>query len=134
MEDMQFRSYVEKAVVLLPDEFKRKLDNVTIFIQEFATSEQLSHLGESASPYHLLGLYQGIGQTRRASYGVGGALPDRITIFKKPILMRAQSETHLVELIRDTVWHEIGHHFGMNEEEIREAEKERLTKRKRNNI
>lgn len=125
MEDEQFKTYIEKAVALLPEEFRRKMDNVAIFIQEFAKSEELIRLGPSTSPYHLLGLYQGIAQTRRGHYGVSETLPDRITIFKQPILMRARSEAHLIELIRNTVWHEIGHHFGMNEEEIREAEKVR---------
>ncbi len=132
MENEQFQIFIDRAIKQLPKEFRERMDNVTIFIEEYATPEQLHHLGPSTSPYHLLGLYQGIAQTRRGHYGIGETLPDRITIFKMPILMRAHDEEHLVELIRSTVWHEIGHHFGMSEEEIREAESVRSKNGKSN--
>lgn len=129
MEDDVFKLYVEEAVALLPREFREKLNNVSIFIQDYPTQEQLASLGPSASPLHLLGQYKGVPLINRGHYGIGGALPDTIFIFKMPILSKVRSETELVELIRDTVWHEIGHHFGMSEKEIREAEEVRRNKK-----
>jgi predicted Zn-dependent protease with MMP-like domain len=70
---------------------------------------------------HLLfGLYEGIPKTKRWEYGQ--VLPDKITIFKNPIEKYAQSEKEIANIIRDTIWHEIAHHFGMDEKEVKEAE------------
>lgn len=109
---MEFEEYVDEAIKGLPKEFREKLDNVSVFVEDWPRNN---------AP--LLGLYEGIPKTRRGSYGVGGAVPDKITLFKYPILSIAHSPEHLIKLIRDTLYHEIGHHFGMSEEDIRKASK-----------
>ena len=69
----------------------------------------------------LLGLYQGIPQTKRRNYGVGPTLPDKITIFKYPLLRISRSYEEAIANIKATVIHEIAHHFGMSEEDIHKA-------------
>lgn len=129
MENDLFLTYVNSAVEGLPKEFKGKLDNVEIFVEDYPSPQQIRTLKIREGRMYLLGLYEGIPQTRRGgNYGIGGAIPDRITIFKYPILSIVQNEEELIDQIQSTVLHEIGHHFGMSEKEIRNAEKERKRK------
>jgi predicted Zn-dependent protease with MMP-like domain len=70
----------------------------------------------------LFGLYEGIPKTRRGNnYSL--VLPDKITIFKRPLEAVARDEAHLVELVKNTVWHEVAHHFGLSDEEIHRRER-----------
>jgi len=108
-----FESIVKQVVDSLPDEFKSKLDNVSVVVKDHPPSP------------HLLGLYQGIPQTQRKYYGIGGPLPDKITVFKIPIQNMARNRSELVQIIYDVVVHEIAHHFGMSEAEVRKAEQKR---------
>lgn len=108
---------VDAAIESIPKEFQEKFDNVDIFIEDWPTLEQL----QRANARMLLGLYEGTPQNRRAHYGIGPTLPDRITIFREPIVRIARSRPHIKKIVRDTVLHEVGHHFGMSEEEIRKA-------------
>ncbi len=120
----EFTNYVNKALEELPAEFKEKLDNVNIFVEDYPTREQFVKLRMRPEHTLLLGLYEGIPQTKRGNYGQG-VLPDKITLFKMPILSLAQNREHLVQLIKDTLFHEVGHHFGMSEKEIRDAQSKR---------
>ena len=113
----EFDKLVDEAVESIPKEFRKKLDNVDVFIEDWPTWEQL----EKLKARMLLGLYEGVPQTRRGNYGMGATLPDRITIFRGPIVRIATSFSHIKRLVKDTVLHEVGHHFGMSEEEIRKA-------------
>lgn len=123
----EFGKYVDEAVEQLPEEFRERLDNVAIFVEDFPTREQIIKFRLREERRMLLGLYEGIPQTQRGiRYGIGGAVPDKITVFRYPILSLAQSREHLIELIRDTVYHEIGHHFGMSEEDIERAQSDRM--------
>lgn len=118
----EFDSLVKSAVKELPKEFRERLSNVDIFVEDFPTPEQLYKL-RMRRGHTLLGLYEGIPQTKRGSgYGVGGTLPDKITLFKQAIFSVSENETDLIEQIRETLFHEIGHHFGMSEEELRKAQ------------
>jgi predicted Zn-dependent protease with MMP-like domain len=126
MENDLFLKYVNKAVEELPSEFKEKMDNVSIFVEDYPTELQISKLRVREGKMYLLGLYEGIPQTiRGGGYGIGGAMPDKITIFKYPILAIVKSEEELIDQIQSTVLHEIGHHFGMSEKQIRNAENQR---------
>jgi len=119
MNDEKFEKLIEIALETLPKEFKEKLENVSIIIQEWPNNLQMrKHVGGKGL---LLGLYEGIPQTRRGSYGIGGPLPDKITIFKIPILMISKSADDVKINVRETVVHEIAHHFGMNDMEIKSA-------------
>ena len=126
MDDEQFSRYVDEAIASLPQEFREKLDNVAVVVDEYPTALQLQKLKMRDGSMLLLGLYEGIPQTKRnAGYGVGGTLPDKITIFKQPILQVTRSEQETVAQIRSTVLHEIAHHFGMDEKAVRQAELKR---------
>ena len=140
MDDDVFEGLVDKAVDEIPEEFKDKMENVSILTQDWPSGYQEDKLGggsQSDSNVNqrrqrrlIFGLYEGIPQTRRGSYGVGGALPDKITIFKIPILMISRTYEDVVRNVLDTVIHEVGHHFGMNEEDIHKA-KNRSVKEKK---
>ena len=113
----EFDKLVDEAIESIPKEFREKFDNVDVFIEDWPTWGQLKRLKARM----LLGLYEGVPQTRRGNYGIGATLPDRITIFRGPIVRIAASFSHIKRLVKDTVLHEVGHHFGMSEEEIRKA-------------
>jgi predicted Zn-dependent protease with MMP-like domain len=125
MEDAVFSKYVELAIVSLPSRFRKKLDNVVVTIEDYPNKfQQMNARGGL-----LLGLYEGIPQTKRGSgYGIGGTLPDKITIFKYSILAVTKTEDGVIEQIRSTVLHEIAHHFGMDESAVRKAQRSRSKK------
>jgi predicted Zn-dependent protease with MMP-like domain len=104
----RFEQLVGEALDGIPHELGRLIDNVAVFVRE----------GESN--LDLLGLYQGIPLTKRENYGLGGGMPDRITIFRQPILVRCSTEDEVVDMVRVTVVHEVGHHFGIDDRRLRE--------------
>lgn len=112
MSPREFDTLVEKAVKAIPPRFRRRLHNVAFVVEQ-----------EPPRPY-ILGLYEGRPLTRR-SVSDGFTMPDRITIFQGPHERLARSRLHLEELLRDTVWHEVAHYFGMDEARVRRAERRR---------
>lgn len=104
----RFEELVADALDGIPDELGSLMDNVAVFVRE----------GREGSG--LLGLYQGVPLTRREGYGIGGGMPDRITLYRLAILARCRDETDVVDEIRRTVVHEIGHHFGISDSRLRE--------------
>ena len=121
MEDPQFNKIIIKALKDIPEEFLEKLENVEVVSQDWPYPYQMHALRNRGEKGVLLGLYEGIPQTKRGRYGVGGVLPDKITIFKNSLLSISRDLKDLEKNVRSTVIHEIAHHFGMNEEEIRNA-------------
>ena len=125
MTDERFEQLVSEGIDTIPEKFIKRLDNVAIVIADEPTREQLkkNHIEKGST---LLGLYEGIPLTARGEfYGNGEVLPDKITIFKNPLLATAgHDEQALKEAVRDTVWHEIAHYFGYSDEgiEMREGE------------
>ncbi len=112
MNKENFENLISQAVLALPEKIRRKLNNVEIIMEE----------GESPNN-SLFGLYHGVSQLRRGSaYGINPTLPDKITIYKGTIEKYAQTETEVASLVRRVVWHEIGHHFGFDEEGVRKLE------------
>src|SRR3954470_22125129 len=106
--DERFEELVTEALDGLPPEIGQLMDNVAVFI-------------EPGSPTSgLLGLYQGIPLTRRENYGVGMVMPDRITIYRDSILAHCATDRDVVEQVRITVVHEVGHHFGLDDHRLRE--------------
>jgi predicted Zn-dependent protease with MMP-like domain len=120
MEREKFEKLVKIAINAIPKKFLEKLDNVDIVIEDKPISSKFQ------PGMVIFGLYEGIPQTKRRSYGQ--VLPDKITIFQKPIEMAAHSEEKIKEIVKNTVWHEIAHHFGMNEKKVREIERKRRKK------
>jgi len=122
MTEEKFEKLVKKGIKAIPKRFLEKLDNVDICIEEEPTPYQLRKL-KTKKGFLIFGLYEGIPKTKRQVYSQ--VLPDKITIFRKPIERIARSENQIKEIVKNTVWHEIAHHFGMNEKEVRTAEKRR---------
>lgn len=113
---------VQETVHELPEEFKSQIDNVDIHVEIWPSFEDLQSI--RAHPGTILfGLYRGIPKTKRG-LGYSAVLPDRITIFAGPIFSISKTVQQAKDTIRSTVLHEIGHFFGMSEEDIRKAERE----------
>ena len=111
----EFGRLVAQAVVELPQEVHDVLDNVNIMVQDWPSPQQLES-GDPNDPHSLLGLYEGIPQTDRGNYNF--ALPDRITLFRRPLAEVCESHEDLREEVRDTVVHEIAHHLGWSDEDL----------------
>jgi predicted Zn-dependent protease with MMP-like domain len=126
MTDQEFDELVDQGIAAIPQKFLDLLDNVAIIVEERPTLEQRNKLNLDHG-WDLFGLYEGISQNRRGPY-YGGVLPDKITIFKGPIEAAAKTPQEVAQIVRDTVWHEIAHHFGMDEHEVRSAERKRRQK------
>ena len=109
---------VDKAVKSLPAEFLEHLDNVEVLTADQPTPGQLRKSSLKADQT-LLGLYEGVPQTRRGtSYGM--VLPDKITIFQKTIEARCRNDEEILAEIEHVVKHEIAHHFGITDARLRE--------------
>lgn len=117
MKRERFEKLVEEALASLPHRFASRLENVSIVVADWAAPVQLERAGLS-DPHRLLGLYEGIPLTERHR-GYYGVLPDRITIFRVPIEEMSASDEEIRRQVRETVMHELGHFFGMDEERIR---------------
>lgn len=132
-----FEKIVEEGINAIPEEFLRKLNNVAVVVENEPSPAQIKKLnphtndigvGVNIHPnWTLFGLYEGVPQARRGA-NYGAVLPDKITIFQRPIAASARDEEDMKEIVRNTVWHEIAHHFGMNEARVRQAEDNRRKK------
>jgi len=113
MDKAEFQKLVEEGVDLVPEEFLKKLENVVIVIED-EPSEFQKKSAKIREGVLLLGLYEGVPQSKRGpNYGM--TLPDKITIFQKTIEASATSPEAIREIVKNTVWHEIAHHFGSGE-------------------
>ena len=123
MKRIEFEKLTEQAILDLPEHIQSKMDNVAILVEDEPSQEQLQEM-KMDSKYSLLGLYEGVPQNVWGR-GSGNILPDKITIFQKAIENHIYLKKKLIELIKDTVWHEIAHHFGFDEKAIKLLEKKR---------
>ncbi|OGM21538.1 hypothetical protein A2714_00265 [Candidatus Woesebacteria bacterium RIFCSPHIGHO2_01_FULL_38_9] len=129
MSDDDFQKLIKESVLTIPEEFRKKLENVTIVYEDWPKSHQLGKLSVGNQRSLILGLYEGVPQTRRGHYGVGGTLPDKITLFKIPILMVAGNSQNVKKVIQDTVIHEVAHHFGISDETIAKLTREKTSQK-----
>ncbi|MGO9480817.1 MAG: metallopeptidase family protein [Candidatus Kryptoniota bacterium] len=112
---------VEKAFEELPPEFKSKIDNVHVVVEDLPGELDLRNVNLS-SKYSLLGLYSGVPLSRRGvDYGVYPVVPDRITLFKENIERFCRGDKETEAKIREVLIHEVAHYFGMTDQEIRKA-------------
>ncbi len=121
MNREEFAQLVIKAFEDLPQEFLTRLENVDVVIEDYPTPAQLRKSGLSRRET-LLGLYEGIPQTKRGSH-YGMVLPDKITIFQKPIEANCQSDAELYAEVSRVLKHEIAHHFGISDARLRQIER-----------
>jgi predicted Zn-dependent protease with MMP-like domain len=120
--DEAFDTLISRAIDELPKQFIEHLDNVAITYADEPTPEQLTKQGVRENEL-LLGLYEGIPLIKRGA-GYNLVLPDKITLFKQPILMLSQNEGELYERVKRTLWHEIAHHYGLNHDQIHKLEQQ----------
>jgi predicted Zn-dependent protease with MMP-like domain len=123
MRRERFFDLVIKVIDELPPEFLDKLENLDVGVADWPSPSQLAK-SNIRNRYGLLGLYEGVPHTRRGR-GYGMVLPDKITIFRKPIESRCRSWGEAEEEIRRVVLHEIAHHFGTDEHTLRTIEGDR---------
>ena len=105
----QFEDLVARALDEIPDQLARLVENVVVVVEDESDGTRGT----------LLGLYEGVPLTERGT-GYAGVLPDRITIYRRPILRICRSHDEVVEQVRVTVVHEIAHHFGIDDERLHE--------------
>jgi predicted Zn-dependent protease with MMP-like domain len=122
MTRQRFERLVAEAVALIPKRFRREMKNLALVVEDEPDEELLDEM-EIEPPDSLYGLYQGTPLPER-SWAFGNALPDRITIYQRPIEedCEDEDEDEIRAVIGETLIHEVGHYFGMSEEEIEEIE------------
>lgn len=128
MERARFEQLVADALGTIPSRFRRAMSNIAIVVEDEPSSELLRDL-DIEPPDTLFGLYQGTPLTERG-WQYGNALPDRILLFQGPHEREAQDDEDLVCSVAETLIHEIGHYFGLSEEEIEEIEQKYWSKRR----
>lgn len=114
----EFDTLVMEAIEGLPDALLAYLENVAIVVEEWPTFQELRSVGVRGRA-NLLGLYQGIPHTSR-THGYNLVMPDKISIYRQPILMRCRTEEDVRELVQRVVRHEIAHHFGIDDDRLLE--------------
>lgn len=104
----RFEDLVAQALDGIPEGLGRLMDNVAVVVREGSRGSRL------------LGRYDGIPLTERGAGYEGMVMPDRITVFRQPLLARCATEAELVEQVRITVVHEVAHHFGIDDDRLHE--------------
>jgi len=115
----EFRRLVSEAIASLPPQVAERLQNVEVVVEDRPTREELAVAGVEPSET-LFGLYTGTPLTERGSW-YGLVLPDKITLYQRSIEEVCRTKREVREQIRTTLMHEIGHHFGLSEDELEEA-------------
>jgi predicted Zn-dependent protease with MMP-like domain len=119
----RFERAVEDAIDALPEDFRSRLENVAFMVDAYPDAETLDEM-ECEGPYDLLGLYRGWPITERG-VDYQGALPDTIHLYREPILAYcADTGEDVVDCIVDTVIHEVGHYYGLSDDEMEAIEAE----------
>jgi predicted Zn-dependent protease with MMP-like domain len=120
MTRRQFEGLVERAMRRLPKGFKEKIANIAVIVEDWADDETLAEMGIEP-PDTLYGLYRGVELGHRDST-YANVLPDVITIYQGPIEEDAADEDEMAEIVRETVVHELGHFFGLDDETMHRIE------------
>lgn len=118
--DNLFESYISRAMDEMPRRYMEHLDNVAITYADVPTSEQARKL-KLRGDQLLLGLYEGIPLPQRGA-GYNLVLPDKITLFKLPILAVTHDEESFYSQVKHTLWHEIAHYYGLDHDQIHAIE------------
>lgn len=118
MNPQAFERLVAEALDELPKSIQRKLDNVDVVIEDWPDPTTLRRAGVR-HPTQLLGLYHGVPHTKR-SHSYGLVLPDKITIYRRPIEMRSRTPEEARATVRRVIRHEVAHHFGIDDARLLE--------------
>ena len=123
MAPEEFERLVSAAYDLIPDQFRSRMENIAVIVEPEPGARQLAR-SRVARGSTLFGLYEGRPLTVRSVFD-SFVMPDRIIIFQGPHERAARSPEHLAKLVEDTIWHEVAHYFGMDEAQVRSAERAR---------
>jgi predicted Zn-dependent protease with MMP-like domain len=115
-----FERLLVEAITLIPEHFRREMKNIVLVVEDEPGPDLLDEMGIEP-PDSLYGLYQGTPLPER-TWGQGNDLPDQITLFQRPIEEDSEDEDDVRAVIGETLIHEVGHYFGLSEEEIEEIE------------
>lgn len=115
MERSEFEALVLEALEAIPEEFRKKMENVEILVQDLP--EESVRLKGKRRPPSLLGLYQGVPLSKRGVY-YSAALPDKIVLYQKAIESISSSREDIKRGIKEVIIHEVGHHFGLSENDL----------------
>lgn len=122
MNRKRFEEIAQEAFDRLPDDFKGRVDNVQIVVEDYPSDDAIER--SRSDRFNLLGLYQGVPLTvRTTSYGMYPVGPDKITLYQKNIERVCRTEAEVEHRIVEVLYHELGHYFGMDEKQIRQAMK-----------
>lgn len=116
----QFQKIVSDAIDNIPERYASHISNLAFVVEDEPSEYQRQKL-ELLRGQTLYGLYEGIPLTKRGA-GYNLVLPDKITIFKKPIEFTSHSYDQLVEQVRHTLWHEVAHYYGLDHSQIHDLE------------
>ena len=120
MEKEKFENLVEDALADLPEQFKERLQNITVIVEEKPSREIYERTGGSAFS-QILGLYHGVPFKHRGPF-YGNIPPDVIVIYQEPIEKICSTEEEVKKKVREVVFHEIAHYFGFDEKELKKIE------------
>ena len=119
MDPIEFENIVTEAIEAIPKPFSERIENVAFIIEAIPSNQQRHQLGLHCNQT-LYGLYEGVPLPQRN--GAVKLLPDKITIFREPILLSSGSRHEVVSKVKNTVWHEVAHYFGLDHDRIHELE------------
>ncbi len=118
---LHFDRIAEQALERLPAEFRRRFGNMSISVEDYPSSEDIKDTG--ISRHDLMGIFRGAGYSNRGGFfDLPSSVPDQIILFQRNIEAVCSTEEELIEEIRLTLMHEIGHYFGMSEEDLQQYE------------
>ena len=123
MSREDFEELADQAWQSIPQSFRDRFSNVAVFVEQETKPADL-HAARVPLRGTLLGLYQGVPLSRRG-HRYGMVLPDKVMLFQGPIERSAERVEEIPQIICDTLWHELAHHLGMNENQVRNAENRR---------
>ena len=113
----EFEALVQRAVRNLPAPYRRLLDNIAVVVEDEPSRDVLDDLGLETED-DLLGLYTGIAKGGESFFDPAGHLPARVIVYRGPILRLCRTKDEVIQEVQDTVAHEIGHHFGLDDDEM----------------
>lgn len=120
VSDKEFEKIVGDGIDAIPERYQKRLENVAFIVEDFPSPAQRVKLNLACNQT-LLGLYEGVPLPQRG--GATKILPDKITIFKKPLEMASKDLADLKEQVARTIWHEVAHYYGLDHDRIHKLEK-----------
>jgi len=120
LSDEQFEKVVSEAIDAIPPLYQKHLQNVAFIVEQVPTHQQRELLGLACNQT-LFGLYEGVPLTARN--GATKLLPDKITVFKRPLEQASRDLADLKKQVKHTIWHEVAHYYGLDHDRIHALER-----------